>query len=147
MSELDAIRARTQSCYGEFVRILEKTPADKADYKPAPTCNSTIDILKHVAGSAEWFAHFLDTGEMPFPPPDIEFPSGLPAAKDRLAQAHARLLAALDAMTTERLQESHKMPWGETATVREMWHFMMGHYMWHAGQVAYIQTILGIMDW
>jgi uncharacterized damage-inducible protein DinB len=147
MSELDAIRTGLESSCRELVRTLEKTPDDKGGYKPTPTCNSTLEVLKHVVGANEWFAHFIVTGEAVFPPPEVVFPDSLSPARERLKEAHGKLLSALDTLTAEQLDDTEEMPWGETETKRELWNYMAGHYMWHAGQVAYIQTALGIMDY
>ena len=38
------------------------------------------------------------------------------------------------------------MPWGEEMSVADLLGFTPQHDAWHTGQIAYIQTILGIMD-
>ena len=131
----------------EFLRMLDQVPDDKLDFKPGGDAGSVLDIVTHVAGSEQWFTHFVETGEMPMPPPPLgETICCKDSARAALAQAREQSLAALDRATPEKLAEVNQMPWGHKLSIAEMLWYLGTHEAWHGGQIGYITLLLGITD-
>ncbi len=141
------LKAQLEKSRRELYHILDMMPEDKMEFRPGGQAKSAAGILQHLAGCEAWVMELAQKGTAPFPPPDPGIDCTDKADLKRcLDGIRSQTLKGLDTMSQERLAEVQKMPWGEEMSVRDLLGFIPQHDVWHAGQIAYIQTILGIMD-
>jgi uncharacterized damage-inducible protein DinB len=115
-------------------------PADKLSWKPAPTANSALEIIGHVAGFIQAMRPVLEGGQ--FGAPQFTPPTTLQQAQDLITSSAEDYAGALQRLTPEALGKTVQLPFGEfpmsqavTMPIVDLIH--------HHGQIAYIQTLLG----
>ncbi len=135
-----------------FLRYAKALPADKLDWKPAPESRSALSMLQEVAQDPRDLAKLFSGQEVPG--------SGTEEYLDRLQRERAEwttllecervlefnlslLTKALRAFPSERLNEAVTEPWGYETTYLELMMYQYWNTVWHTGQIAYIQTLLG----
>jgi hypothetical protein len=119
-----------------FVYNLDFIPEDKLDWKPAPEAKSVLEVVNHLA-------EFLDTISRSLGLSDSVFVAATDRdeAKQVLSQACQRYATAVRDASPATLSKKFRddMPftvgWMVTASTLDTIH--------HAGQIAYIQTLLG----
>ena len=119
-----------------LVYNLDFISDDKLDWKPAPDAKSALEIVNHLA-------EFLDAVGRRLDMSDAEFRAATnrDEAKHLLTRIAARYSAAVSAASAEVLNARFRddMPllnnWMVTASTLDTIH--------HAGQIAYLQTLLG----
>jgi hypothetical protein len=115
---------------------LDFIPEDKQDWKPAPDANSTLEIINHLGS----FLGAVSTGLNPAAPAFTPV-TNLEEAKQVIASVGEGFRASVCAASPEKLSEmfiaerSINYAWIATVGVVDTIH--------HAGQIAYIQTMLG----
>lgn len=119
-----------------FVLNLDFIPDDKLAWKPAPDAKSALEIVNHLTEFLDSISHRLDLQDAAFIPA-----TNRDEAKHLLTQTAARFAAAVRAASPDVLSAPFRddMPltlgWMVTASTLDIIH--------HAGQIAYIQTLLG----
>ena len=118
-------------------------PEEKLDWKPAPTANSALEIVNHVAfyiramipvlGGAEW------------KPVEAAPATTLKEAQDLLTSTVEEYVAALRAVPPADLRRTVSLPFGSFPLARAA---MMPavDLIHHHGQITYIQSLLGDTD-
>jgi len=68
--------------------------------------------------------------------------------KEICQQNLQKLFALFRTISDERLTETKWLPFdgGRDFTVKEMMGYPMWNFTWHAGQIAYVQTLYGDKD-
>ena len=146
MVSIPDLKVQLEKSRHELSHMLDMMPEDKMEFRPGEQAKSAAELVRHLAGCEAWQAELAQKGSAPFPPVDLAA-----ECKDKerlkrcLDEVRSRTLAALDAIPSERLAEVETMPWGEEMSIGESLCYMPYHEGWHSGQIAYIQTILGIM--
>jgi len=118
---------------------FDKLPADKLDWKPNPASKSALEIVSEVIRVMDMVQPLFEGGEFRTTP--APNPANLEEAKERLAEAAARLADGLDAAgpELERAVDAGFGPlWGTHAVM-----FAMVDLLHHHGQITYIQSLLG----
>lgn len=119
-----------------FVHNLDFIPAERLDWKPAPDAKSALEIVNHLATFLGSISNALN-GESE----TVTNATNGDEAKRVLEQAAARYAQAVRGASPEVLGRLFRddMPltngWMVTASTIDTIH--------HAGQIAYIQTLLG----
>lgn len=128
----------------QLLTAVKETPADRRDWAPSDTTRSALDILVECAGIQRVVAAMLrgETPDMEGGPSKEDYPT-FEAAQALALETKTELTAALRAVPDARLDEQVTMPWGAVMSVAEFLFLTSGHNMYHAGQVCYIQRLLG----
>ncbi len=119
-----------------FVFNLDFIPEDKMQWKPAPEAKSALEIVNHLAEFLDSVSRRLGSPEAVFSPA-----TNRDEAKRMLSQICERYAAIVRAASPTVLDEKFRddMPltvgWMITASTLDTIH--------HAGQIIYIQTLLG----
>ena len=113
---------------------------DKLDWKPAPTANSAMEIVRHLLMAQARIGAML-TGKNP-DEAAIANPQTRDEAKEALresSQAYAAILRDIDPSTLQELMDMRfaKLPKAMVAGMAA------ADTIHHHGQIAYIQTLLG----
>ena len=127
-----------------FAFNLDFVPADKWDWKPAPTANSAQEITGHITQTLHRAALIMagatwDEAEAQMP---SAFIASLESAKSALQNAAEAFAAQLETLSPAMGAQMLNTPYGEftIAQFADVDFFDLVH---HHGQIAYIQTLLG----
>jgi uncharacterized damage-inducible protein DinB len=122
---------------------LDFIPADKLNYKPAPTANSALEVIGHVIGALNFFLPVVQGGE-PSQPGALQQPSLNTAeeAKQQLVAAATNYAQAIRKLTPEDLSRKVQLHFG-TLPLGFVASMAATDLVHHHGQIAYIQTLLG----
>lgn len=119
-----------------FLFNLDFIPDDKLSWKPAPDAKSVLEIINHLAEFLNSISSRLESQDAEFVPA-----ANRSQAKQVLARSAERFASAVHGATAQALGAKFRddMPltlgWMATAATLDTIH--------HAGQIAYIQTLLG----
>ena len=137
--------AMTQMVTKELLVALKFTPDDKLDWVPMGAAKTPKAIIVECATGNKWMAAELRCEENA-----ASVWEGIRAedypTREALAEfveaCQAELLAAMDALAEEQLDQKRKVFWGEESLRDLMWLGMI-HTNYHVGQLNYIQTLWG----
>lgn len=136
MLDKETLIALFDATMKSLVFNLDFIPADKLEWKPAPTSKSALEIANHLAEFLGDVSGCLDSGE-----PRPVSATTIAEAKQMLIEASERFILALrlapPAILEEKFREDRPFTtgWIATAAILDTIH--------HHGQIAYIQTLLG----
>jgi uncharacterized damage-inducible protein DinB len=139
MADLKPLARIVRWATSSTIHNLSHIPADRQDWKPAPTCKSALQVVGEVAGVMERSLPVFTGGEFEFK--ELPVPASFDEAVARLKEASEAYAAALDNAgdELERMIETPVGPmWGSYAVV-----FGMVDLLHHHGQLTYIQSLLG----
>ncbi|HEU4753027.1 MAG TPA: DinB family protein [Armatimonadota bacterium] len=119
---------------------LQFIPEEKLAWKPAPTANSALEIINHVAGFTLGMTKVLQ-GET-WSDPQFAPATNLREAQDLITSAADGYAAALRQVPVERLAETVHLSWAPFPMVRAA-AMPVVDLIHHHGQIAYIQALLG----
>lgn len=135
-----------------FLRYAKALPKDQVAWKPSPDSRSALSMLQEVAQDPEDLAK-LFRGETILDAGTESYFERLKQEKrewtsleecERILEFNLnQLLEAIRNFPAERLSEPVIEPWGNHTTYRELAIYQYWNTVWHTGQVAYIQTLLG----
>jgi uncharacterized damage-inducible protein DinB len=140
----EAVQAkeRTQSAHGEVLVGLKYIPDDKLGWCPMGKAKTARHIGLECAGAYKWGAAVIRGGPAEWAEAkEDEYPTR-ESVVELLNASFADFAAALDAVTEEQLNETREVFWG-TESVRSLLWMNYWHSVYHAGQLNYIQTMLG----
>lgn len=143
------------NCLGTFrflIHSAKRTPEDKLNWRPFENGRSVIEQLQECAQCPEFYIGYLNP-ELGYTYPEAET---LRAERknwttleecERIGMENSQKIAeVIRAMPDERLDERHKMPWGEEMRLVEIAEMHAWNNTYHLGQINYIQTLLGDME-
>jgi len=139
------VGAMTQMMTRALLVALKYTPDDKLDWVPMGAAKTPRAIIVECAAGNKWMAAELrgeenaagvwrDTKAVDYPTRG--------ALAEFVEASQAEVLAAIEALTEEQLDQKRKVFWGEE-TVRDLMWLGMIHTNYHVGQLNYIQTLWG----
>jgi hypothetical protein len=157
--DVQAALKRIEGSRGFLLHVLDKTPDDKLDWRPAVAeggdATTILEIMRHlVASEAHMLAIVKDTPEGPGGSEDwassAKFAAEGPAAT---ATTKAELVALLNAagagfagiaaaVPADKWDEEYDAGWMK-APRSEFLGMASLHYDYHNGQIAYIQRLYG----
>lgn len=118
---------------------LAKIPADKLNWKPAPSANSAIEIINHLMRPLFGIPAML-SGKAP---EEFTPATDLGSAQKLIRDAGEKYAAFLRGLAPESLQGTIEMPFGGTWPRERVAALPLSDLLHHHGQIAYIQTMLG----
>ena len=135
----------TQMMTKELLVALQYTPDDKLDWVPMGAAKTPRAIIVECAAGYKWLAAEL-RGEQNAAAAwegtkAEDFPTR-EALTELITAGEAEMLAAIDALTDEQLEEKRQVFWGEE-TLRDLMWMGVIHTNYHVGQLNYIQTLWG----
>lgn len=128
-----------------FAFNLDFVPADKWNWKPAPTAMSAQEITAHITETMHRAALMMtgahwDEAELQMP--DVPTDNSLEAAKMELHDAAEAFAAQVENLTPDAEKRVLHTPFGDS-TVEQFARVDLLDLIHHHGQIAYIQTLLG----
>lgn len=137
-----AAKEKTQQANKELSIGLKYIPDDKLTWVPAGKAKPPLQIVADCAAAYRWAAATIRGAPAGPPEQKVDASPTRADAVERLEAGLADLVAALDEVTEEQSAQKRQMPWGEETVANLMW---LGHWhsIYHAGQLNYIQTLLG----
>ena len=148
--------AVTPPAMEEAFRYAKAVPTDKVDWRPNESGRSVLDICKELAKCPDWAYDLLDGKGMELEAGDMAADEmghweTIDDCETALTQKLSRYLSFIAEYPDEKLDEVIELPFGEGGSMRTFsMGEMMGYPHWnavyHLGQIAYIQTLLGDGD-
>ena len=140
MHPLDGLARMTEFAGNNLAYNLEFIPAEKLNWKPAPSAKSALEVVQHVTGALNFMRPILTGGA--YTRSEIPVPGDCRSAQELVRSATADYAAALRQVDPARLGDTIELPFG-TFPLAQCCGFPPFDLMHHHGQIAYIQTILG----
>jgi len=149
----DLMIETTKNAADEAFRYAATVPEDKVEWKPLESGRSVLDQARELAKCPSW-AHLLVSGQ-DFPAQTEESAAASKAemeAMKTIAECRETCLKNLEelfelyrTLPDERLTDTKWLPFdgGRDFTVKEMMAYPQWNFIWHAGQIAYVQTLYG----
>ena len=128
-----------------FAFNLDFVPADKWNWKPAPTASSAQEITAHITQTLARAALMIagaDWDEAESQMPDVLTNGSLEAAKAKLHEAAEAFAVQVEELTPEAGNRILHTPYGDFS-VAQFASVDLMDLMHHHGQIAYIQTLCG----
>lgn len=138
-----------------LARALATTPDDKINWSPSATCRTPIQIVAHAAKSTAFIQDMLNGKPFPFESPaDLDAKSremekqytSRAQVSELLNETSESYLEWLDTLTPQQVSSDIDLAFG-TFPMSNAITFAADHLRNHAGQIEYIQTIYGDLDW
>ncbi|MBV9468880.1 MAG: DinB family protein [Abitibacteriaceae bacterium] len=143
MDYLDTLAGQVEWAATNMAYNLDYIPADKMDWKPAPTANSALEIINHNVTALKSLQTVLSEGSTNTP--EFTPATNVAEAKQLIVSAAQEYAQALRAMNLADMNKTVQMRFGPFPLGRVV---SMGviDTIHHHGQIAYIQTLLGDSD-
>ena len=149
----DLIIEDTQRAADEAFRYAAAVPDDKLTWKPLDSGRSVIEQIQELAKCPDW-AHSLVAGEtmpemteesMAAYKAEIASWTTVGVCKAECQKRLDRLFDLYRTLPDERLSETKWLPFGggRDYGMKEMMAYPSWNFTYHAGQIAYIQTLYG----
>jgi hypothetical protein len=153
MTFQESIIEGTRKSAAEAFKYAKQVPADKLDWKPLDAGRSVLDICREMALCASWSAQILSGQGFP------EFTEESQAAMKKMQESWTTPEACEEvcnknledffekvrAFPDSKLKDTITLPFdgGQTITMMENMTYPSWNFMYHQGQIAYIQTLYG----
>jgi len=152
----ERIVAMTRAAGESFYRNCEAVPEEKREWKPAETARTVLDQAQECATTGNWIIPLIETGEpRPFTPEIVamlkEERQSLKTIADCASAARdemEKLAEVILAVPDSALDDVISLPFAEGMTMSRAEVMMMTYwnYVYHTGQVAYIQRLYGDVE-
>ena len=156
MSYQESMIDVTQKAADEAFRYAVAVPEDKVEWKPLDQGRSVLDQAREMAKCPVWAVSIISSDGPPSFDPDsmakerqeMETWSSVAQCKEICQQNLDKLFEVFRTISDERLVATKWLPFdgGRDFTVKEMMAYPMWNFTWHAGQIAYVQTLYGDKD-
>ncbi|CAN5460343.1 hypothetical protein BH11ARM1_BH11ARM1_05120 [soil metagenome] len=141
----------TKKAAAEAFKYILAVPEDKADWKPLDQGRSVLSIAQELAKCPDWASEILTTGwntdEAAMAQQQEEMGSWTTTAEceKQCMSKLEKYYAVLASISDSDLEKTQFLPFdgGRDFTYAEMMSYPRWNFNWHAGQVAYIQTLYG----
>jgi len=140
MNPMEAMAGQIVWAARNMAHNLDFIPADKLDWKPAPTASSALEIVGHITGVLNAMKPMLSGGSPETP--DMTPATSAEEAKQALVSAAEAYAEALRAVKSEDLQRQVDLRFATWPLARAA-SLPAVDLLHHHGQIAYIQTLLG----
>ena len=135
-----------------ILKTFKAVPDDKLTWSPAETSKSSLAIAAHCGMTNQFFSRLIrgEAVEMPASVEEVdahmkEAIAGVKTrrqAEELITDSSAAVVAALDTVTTERLQSTVNLPFGPMP-MAVIVNIPGAHMTSHAAQLDYLQTMWG----
>jgi len=138
-----------------LTKAFNTTPDDKINWSPAPTARTPLNQVAHAAMAVAGIQKMFNGAPMPFEninEMDAQWRkeekqyTTRDQVMDLLNQNSDAYIAWMDSLTPDQVQSTLKAPFGEFPMASAIT-WPADHLRNHAGQIEYIQTCYGDMDW
>jgi uncharacterized damage-inducible protein DinB len=140
MTVMEALARQVTWACANIAANLDFIPADRLEWKPAPTAKSALEIVNHCTHVLHRMSRVLEAG----PLAQVGF---APAADVRSAQEALTASAGHYAEMLRNAPEEELrrvIPFrSREFTFAEVAAMPVADMLWHLGQMAYLQTLLG----
>ena len=140
MNYLDILAGQANFAATNIAYNLDFIPADKFDWKPAPTALSALEIINHVLAVFKRMEPILAGGEMSTEPATLA--TNATDAKQLLQTAVQGYITALHTVSPDDLGKPITLRFG-TLPLARVAGMPVLDLIHHHGQIAYIQELLG----
>jgi len=140
MSPLEALAYQAEWAAKDTAHNLDFIPADKLEWKPAPTAKSALQIANEMVYFARGMMPVLSGGS--FTPPDVTPAKTAAEAKERLISTAGEYAQALRAVKPEDLGRQVDLGFAKMSLPQAAGMPVI-EFVHHRGQIVYIQTLLG----
>ncbi len=141
----------------QMSRALATTPDDRVNWSPAATARTSVQIVAHAAAAIKNLYEFMEGKAFVAPDPfaadkmfrewEKQFTTR-EQAQAILDENCANYIAFLENLDPSKLDNMIKLPFNlGLAPLRIVMKFPPAHTMGHIGQIDYMQTIYGDLDW
>jgi uncharacterized damage-inducible protein DinB len=140
MTEMEVLARQVVWACENITANLAFVPADRVEWKPAPTAKSALEIVNHCAGVLHRMSRVLGAGALA----DVPFsaPTEVHGAQELLTSSAVRYAEMLRGTPEAELRRV--MPFrSREFTFAEVAAMPVADMLWHLGQMAYLQTLLG----
>lgn len=145
---------RTREAVETLFRNARAVPADKIDWVPMGDARTVLSMLQECAYAPNHFIPILETKQTPASmTPDSYKESFVIRAQwttidecEKVCKENTeRMLAIIDAMTDEDMEIIVPLPYGRgmNKSLADLANMHLANLIYHNGQIAYIQTMLG----
>jgi uncharacterized damage-inducible protein DinB len=150
-SRVDLARHLLEHAYRTAADNLAGLTWEEALFVPPGGYRSVLGTLKHTAAWSHVY-HSFAFGPTPSGWSEIAWPRGLrdqvelsPPYLDEVlawfAQSHDRWLGSLDRLEEGRLDQPHRLHWGQTAPLYDIVVLVASHHLYHAGEINQLLAI------
>lgn len=142
----------TQAAMEEAFRYAKAVPPEKQDWKPLEAGRSVLDICRELAMTPTWAVDTIDFKETAWSDEEQakakELMAGwttIEACEQECLRRLESLFALYRSISDDRLKETRWLPYdgGRDFTVKEMMGYPKWNFVYHLGQISYIQTLFG----
>ena len=153
MAHTDEISDAWKEVRNGLIKEVESIPADQFGFRAAEGSRSVLEILQHIVESERMLTSEICSDDTNLRRPPLELIAEHASHKDAdTADAILELLrGSLDESTQlvreygdERLEQMMPGFDGKQLAKRTMLNFVVGHEMYHRGQVTVYQRLLGV---
>lgn len=146
----DFVAELTQQAVDGLFRNAAAIPEDKLNWQPADDARSVLDQLQECAQVPKAFTKMLQGESVVFTPELF-----MRARKERQEWTTVeecekicrfntgKLIEAIKAFPDNKMNDTVMAPWGVETTFKEALIAQYWNTVWHTGQIAYIQRLLG----
>jgi len=152
----DHIIEETKKAAAEAFRYAVAVPEDKVEWSPLDNGRSVLDQAREMAKCPVWAYAIISGGPMPAPDEavmaqqkaEMDAWKTIDVCKAECETQLEKLYELYATVTDERLAETKWLPFdgGRDFTYKEMMDYPRWNFNWHAGQIAYVQTLYGDKD-
>jgi uncharacterized damage-inducible protein DinB len=140
MTEMEVLARQVVWACENIAANLAFIPADRVEWRPAPTAKSALGIVNHCTEVLHRMSRVLQAG--PLAQAQFAAATEVPAAQQLLTASAAQYAEMLRGAPEEELRRvipfrSREFSFAEVAAMP------VADMIWHLGQMAYIQTLLG----
>ena len=149
----DSIIENTQAAANEAFRYAAAVPSEKLNWSPLDAGRSVLDQIQELAKCPDWAYTLVSGEEMPEMneesmtayKAEIATWDTVEVCKAECQKRLEKLFELYRSLPDERLAETKWLPYGggKDFTMEEMMSYPHWNFTYHAGQIAYIQTLSG----
>ncbi len=145
---IEAAKEITKEQTRQITLAMEFIPEGRRNWVPSGCAKTPMEIYMECAGCYMFFARLVqgeaaDWGEVLRKAKEDR---SLDDAKRLMDEYQEALFKALDSLPESKLNEKMILPWGQETTWGQFAFLASYHTCYHAGQLNYIQTLLGDAD-
>lgn len=138
LSYFDRVRGRT-------LRVVERIPPDRMEWRPAPGAFSFGDLIRHLGAIERWmFAENAALRPSRYPGHGPELTRGHASDVAYLHAMHEEATSILSALSAEDLAARCATPGGASPPVWKWLRAMIEHEVHHRGQIYLMLRLLGV---
>jgi uncharacterized damage-inducible protein DinB len=143
--EIATIREHLERFRAVTLQALDRTPADKLSWSPAPGLMTFAGQFAHLANIEKLYVRGLSMAEWRAEPNTLEGPTELDKVRALLLHSRALTTSWLDTLSPPALDDPVAVPWLPVKwTLRSWLWYLVEHELHHKGQISLYLHMCGI---